>query len=78
VYILANYFSWEGLVPFQSLETFCVRRKKWGEKEPCLPWLKIVVHTSEKWLALLVVLKVVSCGLNLPTVLSICYVGRAS
>jgi hypothetical protein len=35
-------------------------------------------HFREMVWALLVVLKVVSCGLNLPTVSSICHEGRTS
>jgi hypothetical protein len=44
VYILANFFFWEGPVPFQSLETFCARRKKLGRRKFGFPGIRIVAE----------------------------------
>jgi hypothetical protein len=44
VYILTIFFFGEGSVPFQSLETFCARRKKLGRRKFWFPGVRVVAE----------------------------------
>jgi hypothetical protein len=52
--------------------------KNWEEEGALSSLVENSGHTSERWLGITVVLKVVSCGLNLLTVSSRGHVGSAS